>query len=97
MCTSISVSENQHESDWQSVWPSGYHSYEDNDEDGLDDEWEVANPEFTPKHPNNDPQDPYNDWNSYLRKSEEYAKSVENNYTDKSTYKDWASPGTNWK
>jgi hypothetical protein len=92
--------ENEHERIWRSIWgSSGYISAEDADKDGLNDQWEIANPDFTPNHPFNnpeDPNDPRNDWNTFVKKSEEYAKNVENSYPDKSQEKDWAYLGKNW-
>lgn len=95
-CTKTMAHENQHERDWQIVWPYGYDSNKDIDNDGLDDEWEIANPDIVPNHPHLTPLAKKSAWESYKAFSKNRAKEIENTYPNKSTYKDWASPGTNY-
>ncbi|MGB9600780.1 MAG: hypothetical protein ACPL7I_09520 [Myxococcota bacterium] len=81
------------------VWPNGYHCYDDQDGDGLDDEWEIANCDIMQDthYPCKNKVFSANfQWQVYKDWSEGRAKGVENNYPNNSLSRDWSAPGTNY-
>ncbi|MFA6032910.1 MAG: thrombospondin type 3 repeat-containing protein [Myxococcota bacterium] len=94
--TSVMAHENKHEKDFrEEIWKGqGYNSSKDQDQDLLNDEWEIA---FISCHPNCQGSMGISDF-EYSRNTyfEPRGYDIQNNYPDESKQKDWAFPGKNY-